>query len=76
MAGLPRADGATRLAGCRWSATECEGSRQVRRLLLPLQFSPARLTPTATGHISPVLLLHGQLLAQVLSEYYLANNGR
>ncbi len=61
------------LAGCRWSATECEGQlgRQTA-FVADYSFPPLSLTLYSHGHISPVLLLHGKLLAQVLSEYYLA----
>mgnify|MGYP000851778525 CR=1 FL=1 len=61
------------LAGCRWSGSERGGQLGVQtRHSADYCFPPLNLTLYSSGTISPTLLLHGRLLAQVLSEYYLA----
>ena len=61
------------LSGCRWNTPEHEGSLGIiSRHSADYSFPPLTLTLYSKGSLSPTLLLHGKLLAQVLSEYYLA----
>lgn len=61
------------LSGARWSTDEQQGmfGRETTSSA-DFCYPPLNLTLYSSGSLSPTLLLHGKLLTQVLSEYYVA----